>query len=41
MMVDPMCMIVQSSFITAVTPSAVTLTVVTPVVVILPEYTIS
>ena len=41
MMVDPMFMIVQSlrSFLTDVTPTAVTPTVVPPIAVILPEFT--
>ena len=41
MMVDPMFMIIQSlrSFLTIVTPAAVTPTVVLPIVVILPEFT--
>ena len=41
MMVDPMFMIIQSlrSFLTAVTPTAVTTTAVTPIVDILPEIT--
>ena len=40
MMVDLMIIIVQSlrSFLTAVTPTTVTLTAVTPLVVILPEF---
>ena len=41
MMVDPIFMIVQSlwSFLTAVTPNDVTKTAVSPIAVILPEFT--
>ena len=40
MMLDPMFMIVQSlrSFLTALTPTAVTQTAVTPIAIILPEF---